>query len=107
MTFRFCPGAKVDDGFIDVAILSHMARARVVSLFDEAKNGYVAPRTGPGGVTGGGGGSHVFSPEGKHYRCKELTLRPRHPSTYNVDGEILGSGYLRCRIVDSIEILFQ
>ena len=35
------------------------------------------------GVTGGGGGAHVFCDECKHYRCKQLTLEPRNPGTYN------------------------
>jgi hypothetical protein len=35
------------------------------------------------GVTGGGGGAHVFCDEVKHYRCKQLTLQPRTPGTYN------------------------
>jgi diacylglycerol kinase family enzyme len=108
MTFRFVPGAKVDDGLMDVALLSHVGRARVISLFDQVKKGYLAPVTGPGGRTGGGGGAHVFCDEVKHYVCKELTLTPYEQGTYNVDGEILGAGNLHCRMTDQpIEILFQ
>ena len=107
MTFRFAPSAKVDDGFMDVTLLAHVSRARVFGLFDQVKQGYRAPRTGAGGVAGGGGGAHVFCPEVKHYRCKEMALRPATPGTYNVDGEILGAGCVRCTVVEPIEILFQ
>ena len=41
---------QVDDGFMDVGTLAHVSRTRVVSLFDQVKKSYVAPRTGPGFV---------------------------------------------------------
>lgn len=108
MTFRFAPGAKVDDGFMDVALLSHIGRARVISLFDQVKKHYRAPVTGPNWQNGGGGGAHVFCEEVKHYQCKRLRLRPYNAGTYNVDGEILGAGHLSCCVLDEpIEILFQ
>jgi hypothetical protein len=35
---------------MDVGLLAHVSRTRVVSLFDQVKKSYVAPRTGPGCV---------------------------------------------------------
>jgi hypothetical protein len=44
---RFLVLCQVDDGFMDVGLLAHVSRTRVVSLFDQVKKSYVAPRTGP------------------------------------------------------------
>mmetsp|Transcript_55092 Transcript_55092/g.80896 ORF Transcript_55092/g.80896 Transcript_55092/m.80896 type:complete len:94 (-) Transcript_55092:189-470(-) len=93
---------------MDVALLSHIARTRVIALFDQVKKAYRPPITGPRGQVGGGGGAHVYCPEVKHYLCKNLTLQPKAHGTYNVDGEILGSGALKCVVLaEQIEILFQ
>ena len=42
--------SQVDDGLMDVGLLAHVSRTRILSLFDQVKKSYVAPRTGPRSV---------------------------------------------------------
>ena len=38
---------QVDDGYMDVGLVAHLSRARILSLFDQVKKNYRAPLTGP------------------------------------------------------------
>lgn len=72
-TFLIAPGARVDDGVLDVVILKAISRLRVVQIFRTIFDG-----------------SHIHEPEVEHLQVRTLRIDSRVPRVLNVDGEVLG-----------------
>lgn len=84
----FCPDAKLDDGLIDIAIVKHTGRMKLISLMERAK-----------------AGKHVEHPSVECIQCKSFTLTPAKGEqaagelTVNVDGELIGYSPLEATVL--------
>ena len=70
---RIAPEAKIDDGLLDVTLVSELSWARVLEAFP------VLLRTGD-----------LRWPEVKRFRGRRVVLRTKRPAPFHGDGEILG-----------------
>ena len=72
---RLAPKAQIDDGKMDLGIIYHIGRFKVLKLFNQLK----------------AQGSHVWNPNVEFYRFKTLRIETEFPTSINIDGENLGT----------------
>ncbi|WP_434311338.1 diacylglycerol/lipid kinase family protein [Hominifimenecus sp. rT4P-3] len=75
--FPFAPGAKVDDGYLDLCIVTAKSRLRFTAVLFTAMLG----------------GRHTRLNGVKLIRCREASLRLNAPLPLHTDGEVLGFYY--------------
>jgi len=68
---RMAPGARLDDGLIDLIALSAAGRLQLASLLRRVADG-----------------GHLDSPHVRHARVPRFSLAPGAPDVLNIDGEI-------------------
>jgi len=90
---RLClaPKAQIDDGKMDLGIIYHISRLKILKLFNQLK----------------AQGSHVWNPNVEFYRFKELRIETDEPSSINVDGENLGTTPLEIKVLPSAIKIFN
>ena len=79
------PMAHVDDGKMDLGVIYHISRFKVLKLFNQLK----------------ASGSHVWNPNVEYYRFKHLVIETEEPTFINVDGENLGTTPLEVEVMAS------
>jgi YegS/Rv2252/BmrU family lipid kinase len=72
--FLMAPGAKIDDGFLDVTLLSKLTRRRLLACFPKIFTG-----------------EHIHMPEVEQFQAKNLRIETDTPKVLTPDGELLGS----------------
>ena len=72
-TFLMAPRAKLDDGLLDVVLLTKISRLKLLRLFTSIYDG-----------------SHINHPQIEYFQCKKISLSEEQPSSLIPDGEILG-----------------
>jgi diacylglycerol kinase (ATP) len=78
---RMCPGARLDDGLLDVVVVNTLARRRLVALFPKLFKG-----------------AHVTDRAVEVFRAAEVVLDGPPLAVY-ADGEAFGTLPLTCRVV--------
>lgn len=72
-SFFIAPGAKVDDGLLDLVVLKKISRWRVIRIFGTIFSG-----------------AHVREPEVSYHQARNISIDTQTPRVLNVDGEVLG-----------------
>ena len=85
------PMAHVDDGKMDLGVIYHISRFKVLKLFNQLK----------------ASGSHVWNPNVEYYRFKNLVIETEEPTAINVDGENLGTTPLEIKVIPSALKVFH
>ena len=85
------PMAHVDDGKMDLGIIYHISRFKVLKLFNQLK----------------AAGSHVWNPNVEYYRFKNLVIETEEPTFINIDGENLGTTPLEVEVMASALKVFH
>jgi len=85
------PMAHVDDGKMDLGLIYHISRFKVLKLFNQLK----------------AAGSHVWNPNVEYYRFKHLLIETEEPTAINVDGENLGTTPLELDVIPSALKVFH
>jgi diacylglycerol kinase (ATP) len=82
---RVAPGAELDDGLFDVAILSEGSKLVLI--------GQVLPAVYSG--------KHIGHPLVRYLRASRVKIRPESSARLELDGEVVGSGAVEFQIVPS------
>ena len=78
---RICPAAVMDDGQLDVTVVTRISRAKLIRLF---------PSVYPG--------THIRRPEVQTFRCRSITLSSPGVAAY-ADGEFVSDLPVACTVV--------
>ncbi|MEO5877485.1 MAG: YegS/Rv2252/BmrU family lipid kinase [Streptosporangiaceae bacterium] len=79
---HIAPGARVDDGLLDVVIIRHASRRLFVTMMNELADG-----------------SHVNRPEVEVLRGREVRIEASRPLPYGADGELPGTLPVTARVL--------
>jgi YegS/Rv2252/BmrU family lipid kinase len=79
---KLTPDAKIDDGFLDVLMISNMNVAKRLMNLTKVYSG-----------------THLLSPYFSVKRCKKLNVRSESPALIEADGEILGNSPFTIEII--------
>jgi len=71
--FLMAPGAKIDDGFLDVTLLSKITRRRLIQCFPKIFTG-----------------EHIQMDEVEQFKAKKITVETDIPKVLTPDGELVG-----------------
>lgn len=88
---RLAPNAQVDDGKMDLGIIYHIGRFKILKLFNQLK----------------AQGSHIWNPNVEFYRFKTLRIETEAPTSINIDGENLGTTPLDITVLPSAIKVFN
>ena len=88
---RLAPNAQIDDGKMDLGIIYHIGRFKILKLFNQLK----------------AQGSHVWNPNVEFYRFKTLRIETEEPTSINIDGENLGTTPLDIKVLPSAIKVFN
>ena len=88
---RLAPKAQIDDGKMDLGIIYHIGRFKILKLFNQLK----------------AQGSHVWNPNVEFYRFKTLRIETEFPTSINIDGENLGTTPLDIEVLPSAIKVFH
>ena len=88
---RLAPKAQIDDGKMDLGIIYHIGRFKILKLFNQLK----------------AQGSHVWNPNVEFYRFKTLRIETEEPTSINIDGENLGTTPLDIKVLPSAIKVFN
>ncbi len=88
---RLAPKAQIDDGKMDLGIIFHIGRFKILKLFKQLK----------------AQGSHVWNPNVEFYRFKTLRIETEDPTSINIDGENLGTTPLEIKVLPSAIKVFH
>ena len=88
---RLAPKAQIDDGKMDLGIIYHIGRLKILKLFNQLK----------------AKGSHVWNPNVEFYRFKTLRIETADPTSINIDGENLGTTPLEIKVLPSAVKVFH
>ena len=88
---RLAPKAQIDDGKMDLGIIYHIGRFKILKLFNQLK----------------AQGSHVWNPNVEFYRFKTLRIESEEPTSINIDGENLGTTPLDIKVLPSAIKVFN
>ena len=88
---RLAPKAQVDDGKMDLGIIYHIGRFKILKLFNQLK----------------AKGSHVWNPNVEFFRFKTLRIETEDPTAINIDGENLGTTPLDIEVLASAIKIFN
>ena len=86
----FAPKAKLDDGLMDLVLISHGSRITFINTIDAAKNN-----------------RHLEADNVTYIQCKEFTMTPttneqRGKDTLNIDGDLYGSLPVRVKCLHQV-----
>ncbi|WP_395374333.1 diacylglycerol/lipid kinase family protein [Marinicella sp. W31] len=79
-SFLIAPDASIDDGLLDLVMLKHISRPRLLKLFPSIYDG-----------------SHIHYPEIVTRQAKNITIETQHPMKLMPDGEFLGETPIKIR----------
>lgn len=79
------PMAQVDDGKMDLGVIYHIGRFKVLKLFNQLK----------------AQGSHVWNTNVEFYRFSNLKIETDDPTSINIDGENVGTTPLEIDVLPS------
>lgn len=79
------PMAQVDDGKMDLGIIYHIGRLKVLKLFNQLK----------------ADGSHVWNDNVEFYRFSNLRIETDEPTSINIDGENVGTTPIEIEVLPS------
>ena len=85
------PKAQIDDGKMDLGIIYHIGRFKLIKLFNQLK----------------AQGSHVWNPNVEFYNFRELRIETEEPTAINIDGENLGTTPLDIKVLPSAIKVFH
>ena len=85
------PKAQVDDGKMDLGVIYHIGRLKVLKLFNQLK----------------AQGSHVWNPNVEFYNFKKLRIETEEPTAINIDGENIGTTPLKMEVIPSAIKVFH
>ena len=88
---RLAPKAQIDDGKMDLGIIYHIGRFKILKLFNQLK----------------AKGSHVWNPNVEFFRFKTLRIETEDPTAINIDGENLGTTPLEIKVLPSAIKIFN
>ncbi len=88
---RLAPKAQVDDGKMDLGVIYHIGRFKILNLFNQLK----------------AQGSHVWNPNVEFYRFKTLRIETEEPTSINIDGENLGTTPIDIKVLPSAIKVFN
>ena len=88
---RLAPTAQIDDGKMDLGIIYHIGRFKILKLFNQLK----------------AQGSHIWNPNVEFYRFKTLRIETEEPTSINIDGENLGTTPLDIKVLPSAIKVFN
>ena len=88
---RLAPNAQIDDGKMDLGIIYHIGRFKILKLFNQLK----------------AQGSHIWNPNVEFYRFKTLRIETDEPTSINIDGENLGTTPLDIKVLPSAIKVFN
>jgi diacylglycerol kinase family enzyme len=88
---RLAPKAQIDDGKMDLGIIYHIGRFKILKLFNQLK----------------AQGSHVWNPNVEFFRFKTLRIETEGPTSINIDGENLGTTPLDIKVLPSAIKVFN
>ena len=88
---RLAPLAQVDDGKMDLGVIYHISRLKILKLFNQLK----------------AQGSHIWNPNVEFYRFKTLRIETDEPTSINIDGENLGTTPLDIKVLPSALKVFN
>ena len=88
---RLAPKAQIDDGKMDLGIIYHIGRFKILKLFNQLK----------------AKGSHVWNPNVEFFRFKTLRIETEDPTAINIDGENLGTTPLDIKVLPSAIKVFN
>ncbi len=88
---RLAPKAQIDDGKMDLGIIYHIGRFKILKLFNQLK----------------AQGSHVWNPNVEFYRFKTLRIETDEPTSINIDGENLGTTPIDIKVLPSAIKVFN
>ena len=88
---RLAPKAQIDDGKMDLGIIYHIGRFKILKLFNQLK----------------AQGSHVWNPNVEFFRFKTLRIETEDPTSINIDGENLGTTPLNIKVLPSAIKVFN
>jgi len=74
VSYLMAPNAIIDDGLLDITLLNHCSRRRVVKLFPTIFKG-----------------EHLNEPEVETFQAEKISIQTSEPKVLSPDGEILGS----------------
>ncbi len=73
VSFLMAPGAKIDDGLLDITLLNRCSRLRLLQLFPTIFKG-----------------QHIHHPEVETFQAKKISIQTDIPKILTPDGELLG-----------------
>jgi len=85
------PKAQVDDGKMDLGVIYHIGRFKVLKLFNQLK----------------AQGSHVWNPNVEFYNFRKLRIETEEPTAINIDGENIGTTPLEMEVKPSALKVFH
>ncbi len=85
------PMAQVDDGKMDLGVIYHIGRLKVLKMFNQLKSE----------------GSHVWNPNVEFYRFSNLKIETDDPTPINIDGENVGSTPIDIEVLPSALKIFH
>ncbi len=85
------PMAQVDDGKMDLGVIYHIGRLKVLKMFNQLKSE----------------GSHVWNPNVEFYRFSELKIETDDPTPINIDGENVGFTPIDIEVLPSVVSIFH
>lgn len=74
VSFLMAPGAKINDGLLDITLLNRCSRLRLMQLFPTIFKG-----------------QHINHPEVETYQAKKISIQTDIPKILTPDGELFGS----------------
>ncbi len=84
----FCPGARLDDGLVDLVLIRRASRRALMKLMARARSG-----------------THIEDDITSYFQCRSFTIDP-HPEerfagtgTMNVDGELVGGTPMTAKVL--------
>ena len=85
------PMAQVDDGKMDLGVVYHIGRFKVLKMFNQLK----------------AAGSHVWNPNVEFYRFSNLKIDTDDPTPINIDGENVGFTPIEIDVLPSAVKIFH
>ncbi len=79
---RFAPGAKLDDGFLDMLVISDMSKFELVKAFPSVYKG-----------------THIYHPKVKLHQTTQVSVESTEKLPVYADGEVLGEGPVTFRLM--------
>lgn len=73
VSFLMAPGAKIDDGLLDITLLNRCSRLRLLQLFPTIFKG-----------------QHIHQPEVETFQAKKISIQTDIPKILTPDGELFG-----------------